>query len=227
MGIPSQLAGWTTSWSAMPDITSRLRTAPEGRVRNERELEAACTTGALPHHLERLRPASSVSVDSEVVVEGGHSLKAEALHCREARPVNEGGILVREVAPGGPRGLKVGRAHGFQRRDAGAKRLPKRLRCLASDSPPEQRPCLHQDMVGSDQGIAGGEDLLGAHVAGVSGVRGCVPGRRIDEEAHRRSAVCASPSIESLWRAMSEPADVPRSKTADGLVDRLRLPRSS
>src|SRR5689334_12138366 len=100
----------------------------------------------------------------------------------------------------------------------------------------QQRPGFDQHVIGCDQRLARGQNRLGARVAGLAGVRRCIPDGSIDKNTHGREVerrrllegleAKASATIASLLFAISEPPDVPRSNTSFGSAATDVLPRS-
>jgi len=78
----------------------------------------------LPKDLEGPIAARPVAVDGEVVVEGRHPVDTEPLHDREARPVDDGEVLVGESRVDGEGRFEVDDPDRLDGRGAAAEGRP-------------------------------------------------------------------------------------------------------
>ena len=95
-----------------------------------------------------------------MVIYGCHALDSEPPHHREARSINYGKVLVTVSEPNLPSSFQIGYADRFYCGRSVSYAFPKSLGGVALDSVPEQRPRLHQHMIGGEQRLTGLKDAL-------------------------------------------------------------------
>lgn len=137
------------------------------------------------YDLEGALAVAPEAEDREMLVEGRRPQDSEPLHDGEARSVDDREVLVAEALADGEGDLEVCESHRLDRCGAAPDRVPVLLRRTPSQTVREQEPRLDKDVVARYEPLAGGEDLLGAGVARISAVSGCVEDRAVDEERQR------------------------------------------